>query len=201
MNNNEVQIWYYDVAQNGIYTGTDLVPANHVVKAGETFIRPEDGLNWPFYFVADKQRWIGTPDDQWVNPRAEKVRPDLRQRAMASLMKEVADMKTDQSQAKLNVGFMKQVAQLSITNATQDKLNASLMKQVAQDKLDKATQAKVNADAMKDIAALKIQVKQLAAPDPQPSESTSESLSTSLSASTSLSESLSTSQSLEGDNQ
>lgn len=170
--NEEVQIWYYDVNNGNQYLSTKLVDANHQLKAGETFIRPAVGLLWPIYFSIEKQTWVGTPKQDWVNPRQEApLGPNAQQRAMAGLMKDVATLKTesqDDSQDKLNAGLMKQIAQLKLDNASQSQVNANLLKQMAQDKLTSdaqlKAQAQINASAMKDIAKLKIALANQASP-------------------------------------
>lgn len=183
MNNEEVQIWYYDINNGNTYLSTKLVDSNHQLKAGETFIRPQDGLLWPIYFSIEKQTWIGTPEKDWVNPRQEApLGPNAQQRAMAGLMKDVATLKTesqDDSQDKLNAGLMKQIAQLKLDNASQSQVNANLLKQMAQDKLTSdaqlKAQAQINASAMKDIAKLKIALASRAQPTQptvQPTEAT-----------------------------
>lgn len=183
MNNEEVQIWYYDINNGNAYLSTKLVDSNHQLKAGETFIRPQDGLLWPIYFSIEKQTWIGTPKKDWVNPRQEApLGPNAQQRAMAGLMKDVATLKTesqDDSQDKLNAGLMKQIAQLKLDNASQIQVNANLLKQMAQDKLSSdaqlKAQAQINASAMKDIAKLKIALASQAQPTQptvQPTEAT-----------------------------
>lgn len=183
MNNEETQIWYYDVNNGNQYLSTKLVDANHQLKAGETFIRPADGLLWPIYFSIEKQTWVGTPKKDWVNPRQEApLGPNPQQRAMAGLMKDVATLKVesqDDSQDKLNAGLMKQVAQLKLDNASQSQVNANLLKQMAQDKLTSdaqlKAQAQINASAMKDIAKLKIALANQAQPTQpagQPTEAT-----------------------------
>ena len=179
MNNEEVQIWYYDINNGNAYLSTKLVDSNHQLKAGETFIRPQDGLLWPIYFSIEKQTWIGTPKKDWVNPRQEApLGPNAQQRAMAGLMKDIATLKTesqDDSQDKLNAGLMKQIAQLTIQNTAQAKLNANVMKQMAQMKISTDTKLKeqeqVNANAMKEMAMLKISLTKAAQPT-QPTEST-----------------------------
>lgn len=162
MNNEETQIWYYDVNNGNQYLSTKLVDANHQLKAGETFIRPQDGLLWPIYFSIEKQTWAGTPKKDWVNPRQEApLGPNPQQRAMAGLMKDVATIKVesqDDSQDKLHAGLMKQMAQ--------DKLNSDAQLKV---------QAQINASAMKDIAKLKIALASQAQPTQptvQPTEAT-----------------------------
>lgn len=183
MNNEEAQIWYYDVNNGNVYLSTKLVDKNHQLKAGETFIRPADGLRWPIYFSIEKQTWVGTPEKDWVNPRQEApLGPNAQQRAMAGLMKDVATLKTesqDDSQDKLNAGLMKQIAQLKLDNASQSQVNANLLKQMAQDKLTSdaqlKAQAQINASAMKDIAKLKIALArqtQPTQPAVQPTEAT-----------------------------
>lgn len=174
MDNDMVQIWYYDIENGGKYTGTDLVLQNHVLQAGETFIRPEDGLYWPIYFVADKQRWIGTAKEQWLKEHPQpKPDPDPQQVALAGLLKDVATIKNDKSQDSLNAGLMKQVADLKITNANQ---------------------AKVNANAMKDIALMKIQLAKLTTPT-APSQPTAATQPTAITQPTQPSLSVSASQS------
>ena len=183
MNDEEKQIWYYDANNGNVYLSTKLVDSNHQLKAGETFIRPQDGLLWPIYFSIEKQTWIGTPEKDWVNPRQEApLGPNAQQRAMAGLMKDVATLKTesqDDSQDKLNAGLMKQIAQLKLDNASQSQVNANLLKQMAQDKLTSdaqlKAQAQINASAMKDIAKLKIALANQAQPTQpavQPTEAT-----------------------------
>lgn len=162
MNNEEVQIWYYDINNGNAYLSTKLVDSNHQLKAGETFIRPQDGLLWPIYFSIEKQTWIGTPKKDWVNPRQEApLGPNAQQRAMAGLMKDIATLKTesqDDSQDKLNAGLMKQMAQMKLSTDAQFK-----------------AQAQINASAMKDIAKLKIVLASQAQPTQptvQPTEAT-----------------------------
>lgn len=195
MNNDKVQIWYYDIENGNKYTGTGLVPQNHVVKTGETFIQPENGLYWPIYFVADKQRWIGTPKEQWLKEHPQpKPEPDPQQVALAGLLKDVATIKNDKSQDSLNAGLMKQVADLKITNASQAKVNANAMKQVAQLKISNATQKQINANAMKDIALMKIQLAKLTTPT-APSQPTAATQPTAITQPTQPSLSVSASQS------
>ena len=183
MNDEEQQIWYYDINNGNEYLSTKLVDANHQLKAGETFIRPQDGLLWPIYFSIEKQTWVGTPKKDWVNPRQEApLGPTPQQTVMAGLMKDVATLKTesqDDSQDKLNAGLMKQIAQLKLDNASQSQVNANLLKQMAQDKLTSdaqlKAQAQINASAMKDIAKLKIALANHAQPTQpavQPTEAT-----------------------------
>lgn len=183
MNDEETQIWYYDINNGNEYLSTKLVDTNHQLKAGETFIQPKDGLLWPIYFSIEKQEWIGTPKKDWVNPRQEApLGPNPQQKAMAGLMKDVATLKTesqDDSQDKLNAGLMKQIAQLKLDNASQSQVNANLLKQMAQDKLTSdaqlKAQAQINASAMKDIAKLKIALANQAQPTQpavQPTEAT-----------------------------
>lgn len=177
MNDEETQIWYYDINNGNKYLSTKLVDTNHQLKAGETFIQPKDGLLWPIYFSIEKQEWIGTPKKDWVNPRQEPLPgPTPQQKALAGVMKDLASVKTDgQNQDKLNANVMKQVAQLAIQNTAQAKLNANVMKQMAQMKISTDTKLKeqeqVNANAMKEIAMLKISLAKAAQPT-QPTEST-----------------------------
>lgn len=124
---------------NKHFNGIKMVTDDYQLGQNETFKKPQDGLYEPISWTGTD--WVDTPKEVWeANQPKVEVKPTAQQTAMASLMKDVASMKTsDQTQNSLNASAMKELAQAKIQLQQQAQINASLMKDIADLKNAKET--------------------------------------------------------------
>ena len=114
-----------------------------------TFVKVEDGHLGTPKFNKTTSAWE-YPSDDVVLADIKKAHPDW--------------FKPDQQQVVIS-SLMKQIAQLTVSNAT-------IIKQTAELKMQNTIQAQVNAGLMKDSAELKVKLAQLSKPTEQPSQGT-----------------------------
>lgn len=137
MAENTVAVYQWN--EDKVFVGIRMKGVDEPLRDNETLVKPEDGLYTPIKW--DGSTWVGTPKEVWeANQSKVEVKPTAQQTAMASLMKDVASMKTsDQTQNSLNASVMKDLAQAKIQLQQQAQINASLMKDIADLKNAKAT--------------------------------------------------------------
>ena len=106
-------IYLYDIASRK-FQGSKLVDDDYIVQAGETEIKPTDGLYEPITW--DGTQWVGTEQAVWQAVQDESYQKYLKEHPEA----------TPQPTAE-----EKQLSELIKVNSQQAALNAQLIKQVA----------------------------------------------------------------------
>lgn len=117
-------IYLYNETNNE-FKGTKLVDDDYVAIAGETEIKPVDGLYEPITW--DGAQWVGTDQAVW------QAAQDAKQAELLKMHPELAPQPTTEQQ---------QLAELIKSNTSQSVLNAQLIKQVAALKTQTAQEVK-----------------------------------------------------------
>lgn len=153
MQDNKIAVYTFDTITK-LFASMRLEDADYQPKGGETLTAIPDGLRPPYKWTGSN--WAGSTEEEF-----EKAFP--LPEALKKANEEYEANKD--SQKTLNADLMKQVAQLTVSNAT-------AVKQLAELQAQNTTQAQVNASLMKDSAALKVKLAQLTKPTEQPAQGT-----------------------------
>ena len=106
-------IYLYDTTSREL-KNSRMVDDNYVVQAGETEIKPDNGLYEPVTW--NGTTWLGTDQAVWQATQDAAYQEYLKEHP------EAAPQPTEEQQ---------QLAELLLSNASQSALNAQLIKQVA----------------------------------------------------------------------
>lgn len=88
-------LYKYDVNTN-VFAGVAMVSDSYVPQAGETFLKPEDGLYEPITHLVDgkgQESWIGTSKEEWekANP-GTPAKPDPSRQVIMSQQSDITQL-------------------------------------------------------------------------------------------------------------
>ncbi len=88
-------LYKYDVTTN-VFAGVAMVSDSYVPQAGETFLKPEDGLYEPITHLVDdkgQESWIGTSKEEWekANP-GTPAKPDPSRQVIMSQQSDITQL-------------------------------------------------------------------------------------------------------------
>lgn len=111
-------VWLYDQTNNNQCVGTKIVDLDYQLVAGETFVKPADGLYGPIHFETTTQTWIGVSKEEWEQAHPSKeTEPSESDQAMNALGLQVASLTKENQGLKKSINALGlQVAQAIVTN-------------------------------------------------------------------------------------